>query len=98
MKVVLHRRHDTDHTKVREGEVKGPFEKYVISAPTVKEMSVREDLLIKQLPRHFLPVRPQLVLLMVSDSLQAYAIDNTKIFRRWDRSGDAFSIELIMGT
>jgi hypothetical protein len=83
---------------VKQAEIKGPFEKYVTTAPKIQDTTVKENLLLQQLPRHFLPVRPQLVLLMISDSLQAYAIDNTQIFRRWDHAGDAFSIELQMGT
>jgi hypothetical protein len=96
MKVILYRRHYGIHTPVKETEIDGKFEDYYLG-----EDQINEDLLLKNLPKGFLPVDPSKVLLSVQiindetgEIVSGRGQRGLKKFRNWAKYFDAYNLEL----
>ena len=95
MKVILNRRHFGVHTPVKEAVIEGEFTDYYLG-----EDQINEDLLLKNLPKGFLPVDPSKVLLSVQNVNDAGEVIGAtgqiglKIFRNWAKYFDAYNLEL----
>jgi hypothetical protein len=99
VKILLDHRHYGVHTAVREAEIPGEFADYATLLPPPRlrpdEYAIDEDALLAALPDGFLPVRPSLVLLAVSDEDGGTGQSGLSVFRNWAKYFDAYTLNIM---
>lgn len=96
MKVCLRHRHFGVHKAVREVEISGKFEDYLIRDDKDKSHRVLdEQKILDALPKGFLPQDPEKILLTVSEGNLGMAISVPSLFRSWAKYFDAYVLDLI---
>lgn len=96
MKVYLRHRHLGVHKAVREIEIAGKFQDYLVQDNEDKTQRVlNEQKILSELPKDFLPRSPERILLMVSEGRLSTAISVPSFFRRWAKYFDAYTLDII---
>jgi len=101
MKVLLNRRSYGVHKVIKEVEVEGELKDYIVKVKKEKvgagwsiDHEVDEKKLLNNLPKGFLPVKAENVLLIVGDKHGGTAVSDPKEFRAWAKYFDAYSVEI----
>lgn len=96
MKVCLKHRHFGVHEFVREIEISGKFEDYLVREDEDKSRRVLdEQKILDALPKGFLPQGPEKILLTVFEGSWGTAISVPSLFRSWAKYFDSYVLTLI---
>lgn len=96
MKVELRHRHIGKHSFIKEYDLPGVYKDYLIErGNSDRNVVLDEEKIINNLPKNWLPVDPNKILLMTSDGRSGCAIVAPLVFRPWGKYFDCYSVEVI---
>lgn len=94
MKILLAHRHYGVHKEIKSVEIKGEFSDYAKDKDVYGDYKIDEQKLLDALPADFLPVKPNLILLAISDKSGGTGQRGLSVFKDWAKYFDAYCINL----
>jgi hypothetical protein len=93
MKIRLYHRHYGIHSLKKEIDIKLDFSTVVDERG--KDIVVYGKRIIAELPKDWLPVKPEAILCTVGDEDASTGIYDCKPFRPWEKYFDAYCVEIV---